>query len=135
MCQRCYCRDCATAYTHHRLKPDVCRACEKGCCPMNIFIVGAKSHARICRRILLAKYPDIAKFPLVYDMDDTTLKPWPSHLFHNWSATRDVAGAHNCTHFVVAIGSNGRRRAEISEELVEWGLKPLNVIHPTAFIS
>jgi len=106
---------------------------------MNIFIIGAKSHARICRRILLAKYPDIAQFPLVYDMDDTTIKPWPrTILVHDWKLALNLAQEMNCRHFVVAIGSNGRRRAEISEELVNtrsWCFDPLPVIHPTAFIS
>jgi sugar O-acyltransferase (sialic acid O-acetyltransferase NeuD family) len=103
---------------------------------MNVFIVGAKSHARICRRILLAQYGGLMRFPLVYDADDTVVKPWPdTFLFHEKESASKLIARFNCTHFVVAIGSNGKRRAEMSEDLLAAGLKPLNIIHPTAFIS
>ena len=39
-----------------------------------------------------------------------------------------------CTHFLVAIGSNGRRRAEISRQLIEFGLEPVPVIHQSSTI-
>ena len=104
---------------------------------MKIFTVGAKSHARICRRILLDE-PHVGtlhEFPLVYDADESTIKPWPSSiLHHDWNlAVADISRLQ-CTHFIVAIGSNGKRRADIANELVERGLQPVPVIHNSAVI-
>jgi sugar O-acyltransferase (sialic acid O-acetyltransferase NeuD family) len=103
---------------------------------MKIFTVGAKSHARICRRILQAE-PHVGtlhEFPVVYDEDESTLPPWPNCiLHHDWLAMTDVRRL-GCTHFIVAIGSNGRRRAEIARQLIEFGLEPVPIIHQTATI-
>ena len=103
---------------------------------MKIFIIGARCHARILRRILMAE-PHVGtlhEFPVVWDFDPTTAAPWPNCvLYHDMDiAFREARSL--CTHFVVAIGSNGKRRAEISEQLIELGLIPVPVIHQTAVI-
>src|SRR6202035_4220284 len=101
---------------------------------MKIFTVGAKSHARILRRILMAE-PHVGalhEFPLVYDEDETTIAPWENCILrHDWTVMTD-ARSLGCTHFIVAIGSRGRRRAELSEQLVGLGLEPVSVIHQTS---
>lgn len=104
---------------------------------MNVFFVGAKCHARICRRILLAEphFGPLYRFPLAYDVDDTTTAPWADSLLHDWHVALADADRLRCTHFVVAIGSNGRRRAELSEELFNAGMTPLSVVHQTAYIG
>jgi len=103
---------------------------------MKIFTVGARSHARILRRILMAE-PHVGtlhEFPVVLDIDRTTMTPWMNcTLYHS----EDVAFSEArrlCTHFVVAIGSNGKRRAELSEQVIRLGLEPISVIHQSATI-
>src|ERR1700685_630179 len=104
---------------------------------MKIFTVGARSHSRILRRILMAE-PHVGtlhEFPVVLDIDRTTMTPWMNcTLYHS----EDVAFSEArrlCTHFVVAIGSNGKRRAELSEQIAYLGLEPVSVIHQTAHIG
>jgi sugar O-acyltransferase (sialic acid O-acetyltransferase NeuD family) len=104
---------------------------------MKIFTVGGRSHARILRSILVNE-PHVGvlhEFPVVYDADETTTKPWEScTLHHDWDEAIQHQCGYNCTHFVVAIGSNGRSRAKIAEQLFNEGLEPLSVIHQSAVI-
>jgi sugar O-acyltransferase (sialic acid O-acetyltransferase NeuD family) len=105
---------------------------------MKIFVVGAKSHARICRRILQAEpYVGVLhEFPSVYDGDETTTHPWPDcGLWHEWEQAVSSFRRTGCTHFIVAIGSNGKRRAVLSEQLISLGLEPVSIIHQTAHIG
>jgi sugar O-acyltransferase (sialic acid O-acetyltransferase NeuD family) len=105
---------------------------------MKIFTVGAKGHARFCRRTLLGDGENYSpyKFPVVFDADPETVKPWSaSTLYHDWATAVSRAHAEGCTGFMVAIGSNGKRRAEISEDLVSSGFQPVPVIHPTSYVS
>lgn len=105
---------------------------------MNVFFVGAKCHARILRRVLKAE-PHLGpryKFPLVYDADETTTPPWGDcKLQHDWhSAIVDIKRM-GCTHFVVAIGSNGKARSDHSRSLLALGLEPLSVIHQSVHVG
>ena len=104
---------------------------------MKIFTIGAKCHARILRRILKAE-PHVGtlhEFPVVWDADATTTKPWADCvLYHDLEKALPEA-RRLCTHFIVAIGSNGKRRAELSEQLIRLGLEPVSVIHQTAHIG
>ena len=105
---------------------------------MNVLFIGAKCHARILRRILLAEphFGPLYRFPLVYDRDSTTVPPWEGcDLLHEGRNVFAEADKRRCTHFVVAVGSNGKRRAEFSEELVKAGLLPISVVHQTAYIG
>lgn len=105
---------------------------------MKIFTVGARGHARFCRRILLGDGENYSpyKFPVVYDFDPETVKPWSAcTLHHEWKEAIGHAKGEGCAGFMVAIGSEGIRRAEISEELVSHGFQPVPVIHPTSYIS
>src|ERR1700681_978902 len=103
---------------------------------MNIFFVGAKCHARILRRVLISQpLGMLHEFPLVYDADPTTTRPWAScELYHEWDLVLPEA-QRLCSHFVVAIGSNGKRRAELSERLEYLGLEPVSIIHHMAHIG
>lgn len=103
---------------------------------VKVFFIGAKCHARILHRILVSKpLGMLHQFPLVYDADPATTRPWGScELYHDlelalWEAQR------LCDHFVVAIGSNGKRRAELSEQIVKRGLEPVSIIHHTVHIG
>lgn len=104
---------------------------------MKIFTVGAKCHARILRRILMAE-PHVGplhEFPVVYDADKSTTRPWVScELFHDLDIALPEA-QRLCSHFIVAIGSNGKRRAKLSEQLICVGLEPVSIIHQTAHIG
>ena len=104
---------------------------------MRIFVVGARCHARILRRILMAE-PHVGvlhEFPVVCDADETTTPPWPNcTLYHDLDKGLSE-GRHFCSHFVVAIGSNGKRRAELSEQIAYLGLEPVSVIHQTVHIG
>jgi len=107
---------------------------------MKIFTIGAGCQARTCRRILLNEHASLQfgarqiNFPLVYDGNESLPAPWLGcHILHNWANAKELA--KTCTHFVVAIGSNGKKRQELAEELVSLGLHPISVIHPTASIG
>src|ERR1700730_10989665 len=105
---------------------------------MNVFFVGARSYARICRRILKAEphFGPRYKFPLVYDADETTTPPWDNcKLNHDWDSVIVDIKRLDCTHFVAAIGSSGKRRAEYSRILLALGLTPLSVIHQTSYVG
>jgi sugar O-acyltransferase (sialic acid O-acetyltransferase NeuD family) len=104
---------------------------------MKIFTVGAKCHARILRRIIMAE-PHVGvlhEFPVVYDADKTTEAPWLNCFLFYELDNAITAAKQSCSHFIVAIGSNGKRRAELSEQLVRLGLEPVSVIHQTAHIG
>jgi acetyltransferase-like isoleucine patch superfamily enzyme len=104
---------------------------------MKIFTIGARCHARILRRILMAE-PHVGplhEFPVVYDADKSTTRPWVTcELFHDLDIALPEA-QRLCSHFIVAIGSNGKRRAELSEQLIRLGLEPISVIHQTVHIG
>ena len=104
---------------------------------MKIFTIGARCHARILRRVLMAE-PHVGtlhEFPVVWDFDQTTTKPWPNCLLYHDMDKAFSEARRFCTHFIVAIGSNGKRRADLSEQLVHFGLEPISIIHQTAHIG
>jgi sugar O-acyltransferase (sialic acid O-acetyltransferase NeuD family) len=85
--------------------------------------------------IMLAEIADYMGLKLVAIFDNNICcpSPWPNiPIFYNKS---ELINFKNCF-FAVAIGGwRGKERIAISKELVDAGLKPITMIHPTAYIS
>ena len=95
---------------------------------MKILMIGGKSHARICQRILRDQGHSV---PLIYDGDPNITAPWPNCTVEHswWHAIKRGKDEFGCTHFVCAIGNNGRMRAELSEGLYDHGFMPIPIVH------
>jgi sugar O-acyltransferase (sialic acid O-acetyltransferase NeuD family) len=98
---------------------------------MRVFIVGAKSQARLCYN-MLRKSGHTA--PFVYDRAEGLAAPWDCTLFRDEKLFE--AYAKRCDAFLVCIaGEHGKDRAAYSHRLETLGLTAISAIHPAAFIG
>jgi len=96
-----------------------------------IFMVGATGQAKLCRLFLEEQG---YKITTVFDQNPAIEKPFPCEIFHDPSELE--YRARNCDGFIVCIGgSYGKARAAYSERLQSWGIEPISVKHPTAFLG
>jgi sugar O-acyltransferase (sialic acid O-acetyltransferase NeuD family) len=98
---------------------------------MRVFVVGAKSQARLSHQILLAQGHSA---PYVFDQDTTLPPPWDCVLISDHQEIDRYA--RHCDGFLVCIGNIGRgkTRVDYARRLEALGLKPASAIHSTTFI-
>ena len=76
----------------------------------------------------------------VVDDTDGLLSPFPDIVLHHGKAGfkswLEKQALHEDIHFLICIGNpHGRVRISLHEYLISNGLKPLTVIHPSAYVS
>lgn len=69
----------------------------------------------------------------LFDNSRTVVSPWPwIPIYHDSSRLADFQGLG----FAVAIGgSKGREKLKLAEKMLEAGLEPLTLVHPSAYVS
>ena len=100
----------------------------------NLIIWGASGHAKVILGSLDTKKYNIIAF-IDRNHDINKFKNFPVlHSIEELLATINITELE--LHFIIAIGGkNGSDRMQIHNQLVDYGLKPLTVINPSAWID
>jgi len=103
------------------------------CLIKNILIWGASGHAKVILGIIKNNYNIIGFIDKNPDINDFAGRK----VYRNFEEfSKAVNIRENDIYFIVAIGGgNGSERIEIHNKLKKNGLKPLSIIHPSAWVD
>jgi len=103
--------------------------------PPKIVLWGAVGQARLIGEVVKLRGSEIAA---VFEENDRFPSPYPDlPLFRNWEEFSEWSKNQEVSDlgFSLGLNMNGQGRLELHEKLVQLGLQPVTLVHPSAIIA
>ena len=103
--------------------------------PHRIVLWGAVGQARLIGEVIKQRGSEIAA---VVEENEAFPSPYPDlPLFRNWTQFEEWLKAQEISDlgFSLGLNSNGQGRLELHEKLVNLGMQPVTLVHPSAIIA